>query len=534
MCRLALLLIVAFGFLSGAAHGQDRPALDMALAYEQALHSAIERAEPAVVCIRISRSDAYSKRFHDQPPPDNPGKLGEFKPGRRGAYLLPAEKGPVDSGAILRRTREEAQKYDLDVQKYDLADSRTVPQDFASGVILDGRERLILTTYQAIHDATKLYVHLSDRRGSYADIYAADPRSDLAVLRLIDPQLGLLPEIKFGDANQLRKGSLVVLLVNAFAAGFREGGASAATGIVSNIRQRAAPGANELEARGERRLFMLGTLLQTDIRLQVDCSGGALVNLQGELVGLTSARVASLGDEMAGGFAIPLNARMRRIVDKLRAGLEVEYGFLGVQPVPGPDKDAIDPIAGSPAQLADFQRGDRITAVNGNPIRDQDDLFYEVATLLAGSRVRLTFVRKGQTPAEVDVTLTKSFVPGQIIAANRPAPVRGFRVDYASIVFQRFQLLTQVAPRFGWGNGRFHRSNQLVDGVCVSEVQEGSPATRADPPLQANDIITHVQVGGAQHAVHTPDEFYRLVRKLPPSAPLELTVAGTSTPVVIR
>jgi serine protease Do len=532
MYRALLLLLAGFGSLASTGRSQERPPLDMALAYEQALQSAIKRAEPAVVCILISRSDVYSKRFHDQPPPDDPGRLGEFKPPRPPTALFPTERGAaVDSGAVLKKMREAAQKNDLDLQKYDLADPHTVPQDFASGVILDGRQLLVLTTYQAVHDATKIYVRLPDRRGSYADIYAADPRSDLAALRLIDRRLGPLPEIKFGDASRLDKGSLVVLLVNAFTAGFREGGASAATGIISNVRQQAAPAPNEIEMRNERRLFMLPTLLQTDIRLQVDCSGGALVNPQGELVGLTSARAALASNETAGGFAIPFNERMRRVVDKLKAGAEVEYGFLGVQQSRlRSEKNAVDPIPGSPAQLAELEPGDRIVAVNGHAVADQDDLFYEISTLLAGSKIRLSVVR-GQQSLDLSPTLTKSFVPGKVIAANRPAPVRGFRVDYASIVFQRFQ--SQVARPFGFGR-RFNPSNQIADGVCVSEIQEGSPATRADPPLQVNDIITQVRIGGKQLDVHTPEEFYSLVQKLPASEPLELTVAHAPAPVIVR
>jgi serine protease Do len=541
MCRrnLLLLFLGAFSLLPSAARGQDRPPLDRALAYEQALHSAIERAESSVVCILISRSDVYSKRFHDDPPADNPGRLGDFKAGRRPASLLPAEKGrPVDSGAILKKSRQEAQEYELEVQKHDLADPRTIPQDFASGVIIDGRQLLILTTYQAVHDATKLYVRLPGRKGSYADIYAADPRSDLAVLRLIDAGQGPLPEIQFGDANHVRKGDLVVTLANPFAAGFREGGASAAAGIISNIHQRAAPAAGEVEpppgrrggAAPERRLFMLATLLQTDVRLNVDCSGGAVVNLNGELIGLTTARAALPGNETAGGFAIPFDDRLRRIVDKLKAGLEVEYGFLGVTSPLRADKDVIDPIPGSPAQKAQLAHGDRIVAVNGKRVTNQDELFYEVATLLAGTRVRLTFVRDGQAPAVAEATLTKSYVPGKIIAANRPAAVRGMRVDYTSVFFQALPVVR------GFPNGRL---NQIVDGVYISELQEDSPATRADPPLRVYNIITDVKIGGVDLPVHTPADFYRLAAKLLASEPLELKLAGsdirdTSAYVVIH
>jgi len=83
-------------------------------------------------------------------------------------------------------------------------------------------------------------------RGSWADVHAADPRSDLAVLRLLDKVPGLRP-IAFGDGDKVRKGQFVVLLSNPYAAGFRDGSPSASWGIVSNLRRRAPANPDETE-----------------------------------------------------------------------------------------------------------------------------------------------------------------------------------------------------------------------------------------------------------------------------------------------
>src|SRR6202011_3306869 len=103
-------------------------------------------------------------------------------------------------------------------------------------------------------------------------------------------------------------------------------------GIVSNLRHRApaTPLLNEID-RAKITLHQYGALLQTDARLSVGCSGGALINLQGELVGLTTTLAALTGGDTTGGFAVPMDAGIRRIVRVLEKGEEVEYGFLGVR-----------------------------------------------------------------------------------------------------------------------------------------------------------------------------------------------------------
>ena len=166
-------------------------------------------------------------------------------------------------------------------------------------------------------------------KAGYADILAGDARCDLAVLKLLDPRLGPLPVVALGDAGKLRKGQFILSLANPFAAGFRDGQPSASWGILSNIRRRALSGPGREEER-VKSLQHYGTLLQTDARLHLGCSGGALLNLQGEVVGLTTALAAIHGGETPGGFAVPLDEGMRRLLEVLKRGEEIDYGFLGV------------------------------------------------------------------------------------------------------------------------------------------------------------------------------------------------------------
>ena len=364
------------------------------------------------------------------------------------------------------------------------------------------RSGLILTNYHVIRDATRIFVRLPGAKAGYADIHAADPRSDLAVLRIRDSRLLPLPAVTLGESGVLQRGQFILTLANPFAAGFRDGRPSASWGIISNIR-RHIPGLPREEER-TKPLHYYGSLLQTDTRLSLGCSGGALLNLKGELVGLTTALAAIHGIDTPGGFAIPLDAGMRRILEVLKRGEEVDYGFLGVgfnEQRPGKGVAVKYVTPGSPAeQEAHLAVNDIILAVNGIPIRETDDLFLELATQLAGSRVTLS-VRQAITreTRTVTVTLGKFYVTGKRIVSSlgsRPF-VRGLRVDYTTLLVQQSPRLPLVPP-----------------GVLVSDVQPGSVADGAK--LKAGEVITHVN----KRAVNSPAAFYQAVATV--TGPLEL------------
>lgn len=483
---------------------QNPPGLKELLGFEEALQQVIQQLEPSIACILVSRSDDYRRVYNDVPPPDRPGELGGFPPSPP-RPPPPGSTRPVPDGQLNR---------------LDLADRGNVPESYGSGVVLD-EAGLILTNYHVVRDARKVYVRLPGDKGSYANIYAADPRSDLAVLRLIHPPADLKP-IKFGDGGAVRKGQIVLALAHPFAAGFRDGSPSVSWGIVSNLRRRAPSRGNEdsLPARQEYTMHHYGTLIQTDARLHAGCSGGALVNLRGEMIGLTTALAALIDSETAGGFAVAMERGIVRIIeDKLKKGEEVEYGFLGVS-LRGPDGRnpglLIDRVTeGSPAWLAGLRSGHTILAVDGVPIREMDDLFLQVGMRLAGTEVRLE-VQVDSAPKTVKVKLAKYFVAGKVIATNRVPAVRGLRVDYVSVLQQKRDRSVGPSPRFA------PTTNQ--GGVFVSQVLPDSPAMRAR--LQENDVITHVN----EVSVASPTEFYQAVqdihRKQGQSAPIELTLAN--------
>src|SRR5262249_25778156 len=156
---------------------------------------------------------------------------------------------------------------------------------------------------------------------------------------------------------------------------------------------------------------------------------------------LTTALAAISGSETSGGFAVPLDSGLRRIVDVLKQGKEVEYGFLGVrlyEDARREDKGVrIRAVSAySPASRGGLEGSDLIVSVNGTPTHDNDDLFLAVGTLLAGTEARLEVVRNRDPAKVMVVTLAKFYVPGKTIASQKPPPVYGLRVDYVSVLLQ--------------------------------------------------------------------------------------------------
>lgn len=242
------------------------------------------------------------------------------------------------------------------------------PNDFGSGCIVcppKSVDRMVLTNYHVVRggpvfgtrkldtfqceDGTELWIRFTDRRACRGAIIAADPRSDLAVLRLEWEPFGInptdFPGFDWEIATPPRKGQFVILLGNPYAIA-RDGSASVSWGMVSNMTRQ--PVSNQPIPRDENEgiddvakieratkmsmLHRLGAVMQLDARMNLGLSGGPVLNIKGELIGISTSLAAIEGYEQSVGFALPIDTMTHRIIETLLAGREVEYGMLGILP----------------------------------------------------------------------------------------------------------------------------------------------------------------------------------------------------------
>ncbi len=415
-----------------------------------------------------------------------------------------------------------------------------LPNDYGAGILVKGPqddELFILTAYHVVRggpeysspraDATKgprsdLRLTFHNRRTCAGVIFAADPRTDLAVLAFDRAQLGGRPDelnpLDWQNSRPVKKGEVVVCLGNPYALA-RDGSASVTWGIISNLGRRPALAARDTIF--EQSLFHLGTVLQIDARLQLGGSGGPIVNLEGQLVGIGTALAAIEGYEKSAGFAIPTAPPMRRVIETLLAGQEVEYGLLGVAPrdVPADELRQNEPLYSrqpTAVQIAEINPrspahshlkvGDVLLAIDDQTLYSSADLMRVVGEKGPEDEVTaLLFrpARKDPLSGKYDLSrgemltvrskLAKWPVRDDegIIAARPKYPEwRGLRIDYTT------------------SRQKFFTEKQFLSGVMVVDVAPNSPAETA--LLQPGVVIT--QVGNVE--VRNPAEFHHAVDKL--------------------
>ncbi|SET60932.1 DegQ family serine endoprotease [Thalassotalea agarivorans] len=323
-------------------------------------------------------------------------------------------------------------------------------QGLGSGVIIDAKEGYIVTNAHVVDQADEIQVTLKDGRQFDAKKIGQDKDSDIALLQI---DANELTAIKVADSDALRVGDFTVAIGNPFGLG-----QTVTSGIVSAL------------GRSGLNIENYENFIQTDAAINSGNSGGALVNLRGELIGINTAILAPSGGNVGIGFAIPSNM-MNNLVSQLIEYGEVNRGRLGVSGY-SVNSDVAKAMEldtnqggfiqeveqGSAAEDAGIQAGDVIIKVNGKSVKTFEEIRGKIGSLGAGKKVQLTVVRDGD---EKSFTVTLKKAQGDDIAAERIHPI-----------FQGVELENQSS------------------GILVKEIAQNSPARRAG--LQVGDVIRGV------------------------------------------
>ncbi|MGH9836408.1 MAG: Do family serine endopeptidase [Blastocatellia bacterium] len=271
--------------------------------------------------------------------------------------------------------------------------SQPAPRDqvqlgLGSGVIITA-DGYVVTNHHVVDGAEEIKVELVNNRVYEAKVVGLDPRSDLAVLKIVASDLSLLT---LGDSDRVRVGDVVLAVGNPLGVG-----QTVTAGIISALGRTTGLSDGSFES-----------FLQTDAPINQGNSGGALVNTLGELVGINSQILTPTGGNIGIGFAIPANMA-RNVTEQLIKGGRVRRGYLGVtiQPMTSeiatrlglkePHGVIVGAVEkGSPAERAGLKQGDVIVAFNGNQIADGNSLRNLVASAGPGAEVTLTVLREGR------------------------------------------------------------------------------------------------------------------------------------------
>ena len=331
-------------------------------------------------------------------------------------------------------------------------------QSLGSGVIIDSESGYVVTNHHVIENADQIRVRLDDGRSFEAKVVGADPEADVAVIQI--PAQGL-KAINMGDSDLLRVGDFVVAIGNPF--GLSQ---TATSGIVSAL------------GRSGLRIESYEDFIQTDASINQGNSGGALVNLRGELIGVNTAILDRGGGNVGIGFAIPVNMVVSLTAQIIEFG-EVRRGRLGVhiQDLTPELAQAFGLEAGSgaliskvmpdsAAKAADLREGDVITMVDGRAIKGATELRNVIGLARADEEIELTYIRD-----------RKSFNKKIRIRAVVAESGRGIQIS-ESFVGARLEDVDDSSSQSG------------QPGIRVVEVASGSAAWRAG--LRSGDIILSV------------------------------------------
>lgn len=362
-------------------------------------------------------------------------------------------------------------------------------QSLGSGVIISG-DGYIITNNHVVEQSDEIRVILADKRSFKGRIVGADPKTDIAIVKI---SASGLPTARWGDSDKLQVGEFVLAIGNPF------GLSNTVTmGIISAVG-RANVGIADYE-----------DFIQTDAAINPGNSGGPLVNIKGELIGINTAIFSRSGGYQGIGFAVPSD--MARVVfDQLLKQGKIVRGWLGVtiqELTPELSakfglKDSrgalvSDVSKGSPAEKAGVLRGDIILEFNGKEIKGVAGLRNTVSQSRIGSEATVKILRNGK---EYKLNVIVDELPKEAAAAPQEPTTEDVRKNAFSGITV-MELTKEIARQLGFGSDE--------KGVVIVKVEQGSAGD--DAGLKKGDIIQEID----KKKIRNLEEFKRIASAIHP------------------
>ena len=348
-----------------------------------------------------------------------------------------------------------------------------------SGVVVrkTGNTYYVLTNNHVAGDATKISVKLNDGRSYEAKLVGTDDRIDIALVSFEAKEN--IPVAKLGDSDKVKAGDICM-----------------AFGAPLGYSQSVTQGIVSATGRSESSMSSISDYIQTDAAINQGNSGGPLVNIYGEVIGINTWIASSSGGSVGLGFAIPIN-NVKNAIDAFIKDGKITYGWLGVSLLEvteeyktelGVGKQsgafAAEVFMDSPAYKAGIKPGDYITALNGKTVTSVNQLVRDVGYLEAGTTATFKILRGGSKTYELKVKIE----------------ARAKDVDSQNSKLWPGFIATPLTDDM---RKQLKIDNSKVKGVVVANVEAKSPA--ASLRLQEGDIITAVN----GKAIKSVADFYQ-------------------------
>ena len=464
---LAVVLTLWMSFAPTPAAAQLRELPDFA--------DLVERVGPAVVGIRTTERQHRTSGGGDADEDEVQELFRRFfgQPGQPGQPTPSPDRGPNGRRTVPPTGQE-------------------IPRGVGSGFILSA-DGYVMTNAHVIENATTIYVTLTDKREFKAKLIGADKRTDVALVKI---EATSLPRMTIGDSKSIRVGQWVLAIGSPF--GLEN---TVTAGIVS--------------AKG-RDTGELLPFIQTDVAVNPGNSGGPLINMRGEVIGINSQILSGTGGSIGISFAIPVDDAMR-VVEQLKNSGRVRRGRLGVE-IREVSKDVAEAMgikaqgalvtrveAGTPADKAGVMGGDIIVKFDGRAIEKSLDLPRAVGDTKPGTKSVLTVLRKGAT-REIPITVAELDAdPKRVDKAQdppKPAAANGLGLSVVDLPEDRRKSLgipsgvlvdSVEGPAMNAGIRRDDIVLSLNNVDAVNAKQFNEQVSKLDPKKQAFVLIRRLE-----------------------------------------